>query len=359
MPADRYLYVAGDTGSVQQLSAGSGTRLFDRDTELSPRGLVHHGFTLYVVGATDVEESAVVSVDTLGVADGWRFTTETELSTVVRAGDTVYTAGEGVVHALDDRGKHLWTHRTPWGHDDEVGQAGAYPAVRVVAGTVYATGRNRLYALHASSGEPRWEYRAADRAAAGPTTAPVVAAGVVYQAGGRLVHAVDARSGTAKWRFVTRGGAVCEPQVRDGMLYAGAGSLHALDVATGTARWRFTPSAGALTSFSAVGGGTAIAVCDDLLVAVDSRTGEERWRFTRPTPDAGPLSAPVAAQGRVYTAARSRPHLYGLDASTGEHLWTAGLRDVPDEEVPGRGPPVVSAGAVHVIAGGALHAVEA
>ena len=136
-----------------------------------------------------------------------------------------------------------------------------------------------------------------------------------------------------------------EPLVRDGVLYVfGYGDeVFAFDAADGHLLWRYTrdlPKDTPLTSKKtlALYGGKLFAATSDLhMVALDARTGKLVWdteitddpEFRNP---GGPLAADGVIMQGLTTQKAGGSIIVGLDAETGERLWT--FNTIPEPGTP-------------------------
>ena len=118
--------------------------------------------------------------------------------------------------------------------------------------------------------------------------------------------------------------------------------------------------------------GLAVTIFDTgdatVVAGFDASTGEERWRsdIGRSFPGingsyAGPISTPLIA-GNAIVALDRGGRLVGLDAATGDRLWSVVLPDEFDAQEPNQGfstSPILHDGAVIVQTGGPGAAVTA
>ncbi|MDA2814310.1 hypothetical protein O4J56_26925 [Nocardiopsis sp. RSe5-2] len=142
---------------------------------------------------------------------------------------------------------------------------------------------------------------------------------------------------------------------------ASPAGVAAHDIAEGEEAWSFTPEGGHLCAAAekAAGddGGTGVVVVGreeaadedeggsgdgtigprivcDTVVALDLESGEERWRFTPSdigdAEDLGPGAVHIWADG-ARTVAAWGPFTVGIDAGSGEELWSAPELDLPEE----------------------------
>ncbi|MEU6688115.1 serine/threonine-protein kinase, partial [Streptomyces sp. NPDC046832] len=178
--------------------------------------------------------------------------------------------------------------RQPWTHTTS-GYFRSLPAV--VDGTVYIRSDDKLYALDAATGTPRWTYtteitsllRKLILATGSGFSSPAVVDGTVYiGSADEKVHALDAATGTLLWTHTTGGRVFSSPAVVDGTVYIGSNDykVYALDAATGTPRWTYTTRGEVRSSPAVVDGTVYIGSDDDKVYALDAATGTPRWTYT-------------------------------------------------------------------------------
>ena len=243
----------------------------------------------------------------------------------------------------------LWSYTTD-------GSVESTPAV--ADGVVYVGSADRhLYALDAASGKLLWRYLTDNAAPFSPT----VVDGVVYFGSeNNRMRALDASSGELLWTYKSEGRVVqAAPAVVDDAVYFNTrgGSLHALDTTNGELLWRSVQRTSHVYAPAVAKGIAYIGALDSHLYALDAANGKQLWRFAisgRVHDD------PVVSEGVLYFSANSygqdsdrhNSRLYALDAVTGEQLWSSARYRLD-------AGPVVGAGAVYVLSGYEMYALDA
>jgi outer membrane protein assembly factor BamB len=203
---------------------------------------------------------------------------------------------------LGDNAKPLWTAQT----EKNAG-------VPVVSDGVAYFGdhRGNMSAVEVATGKSRWKIQLSGDACG----APAVAYGQVYIGAGNDMHALNVADGAVRWRFPTDSMTCYEPAAVDGMVLFvnGNGILFAVNALTGEECYRVLlnrePASG-----PAVDGGVAFVGLRGGVQAVRVADGEPLWRFRC----GASVTAPIAADGRVYAAAE---RIYALDAANGKPVW--------------------------------------
>jgi len=202
-----------------------------------------------------------------------------------------------------------------------------FSSAAVVNGVVYiGSGNGYLYALNASTGAKLWSYD--KKANAFANSSPAVANGVVYIGGfgvdNGVIYALDAASGAQLWSY-TIDLYVATPAVANGVVYVGCGDggVVALNASTGTLLWGNTDPV--LAPLSVANGVVYVGERTGGVYALNASTGDQLWNYY--IGPSGPLarddtSAPVIANGVVYTASAFTSLVYALNATTGKLLWT-------------------------------------
>ncbi|MFC0842817.1 PQQ-binding-like beta-propeller repeat protein [Streptomyces noboritoensis] len=286
------VYVSGREAFLYALDAATGRQRWKfstvEDAE-APSSLAMSGGLVYACGG-----KRLYAVDMATGEQRWSFPTSEKVYSPAATDGLVYVSSDAYLYAVNAAdGKQRWKFRT---------DATAFRAAPTVADGVVYVGRisdGMLCALDAGTGEQRWKSDVGIVSWA----QPVVADGVVYcTTSSERLFAVDAASGKPKWDFASgRGGPVA---VSGGVVYVSGGKLlYALDAATGSKRWVF-PVGGALSAPAVADGVVYVATASDdkYLYAVAAASGEQRWRF--PTHDAA--STPVVANGLVYVSTFGR-----------------------------------------------------
>lgn len=289
---------------------------------------------------------------------------------LVRRGDTLFAAGEGLLALDSETGDRRFGRPGPYQSTPAVAPASVYEtdtlAVTAPTGVfgLNAGGGFTVPLVNRAVGVERWAGpRSPGGGFFGPTKAdyPVTADGVIYTGlpGTNAVAALDPNDGRVLWRQIHHeddavSADINRPAVRDGLVFvtnwphqaaaydAETGerrwmrelddqlllppvatdrgvvvpsreSVTLLDPADGRVVWQYSTGGNATESTPAVADGTVFVADErDSLHAITLQTGEERWT----TPFDGP-SAPVVADGVVY-AVRSGYELVAIDAATGE-----------------------------------------
>ncbi|MFJ8861773.1 PQQ-binding-like beta-propeller repeat protein [Streptomyces sp. NPDC102451] len=175
-------------------------------------------------------------------------------------------------------------------------------------GLMYLSTQQRVYALDAATGAPRW----AHEAASGDSL--TVVDEVLYLATRSGVRALDAATGAPRWAYES-GRASYRVRVADGTVYGSEGErAYALDAATGTPRWEQDAGRGEVAG---VAEGLVHLVRPGSLCALDAATGAQRWKH-----ETGPYFGLVTvAEGMVYDRSTDGDVL-ALEAATGTPRWT-------------------------------------
>lgn len=197
-------------------------------------------------------------------------------------------------------------------------EAGGNIGPRIVADDMVFIGceDKRLYALDATSGQPKWESELGTKVS---TFGIVRVDNTVYAfCENSVLYAIDTQTGKIRWQFapsilspfvVANETAFIVSRIRKEV------NLCAVDTRTGSERWRFTtketvfcPAVHDDTVFFATG--------DKRIYALDVNNGETRWESVSKHKD---FSRPAIAKGRVLITGDST--LCAFDASTGAMIW--------------------------------------
>lgn len=185
--------------------------------------------------------------------------------------------------------------------------------------------------LEPETGKVEWEVKTHGSFFAGP----LIADGVIYVAAGDgTLRALKPRTGEELWHYTASEELVTTPVLSGGRLYVASQSetVFAVDPATGKWLWQYrrdAPSGFTIRGVArpAVGNGLVYAgFADGSLVALGADDGVPRWE-RKLTVSSGKEfldvdSAPVLDDaGHLYVASY-KDGVYGLNATTGEPLWT-------------------------------------
>jgi outer membrane protein assembly factor BamB len=199
------------------------------------------------------------------------------------------------VYALDGA-----TGAKKW--ESAVGTLGADAPTVGPDGTVYVGSHdNIVYALDGKTGAKQWQFATRQSI----ETAPRLADDVLYVSADKL-YALRAGNGHPRWQLETNGKDWSTPVLgaRD-VLYAGCsnGKIYALDTNTGEARQQFVTDDYLLSYPTLSANDTLYFQCesDNSVYAVDRVTGKRLWKFTEdPLPPAPvkPAGSPSRTGGR-------------------------------------------------------------
>ncbi len=266
------------------------------------------------VAYVESDDGVLHALDASDGTERWRVTvaTGTTAGTAVVDGLVYVTDTDGRFHAFDaTNGTERWASRDVVKTDSTfvVGRATIY--VSSLAGEVVA--------LDAKTGDVRWRTKVAD---GGDVYAPALAGDRLFVGGQRSGFvALDAQTGEIRWRADTGSDQLATSTYADGIAYSGGGAdstvgtERAFDPATGRLLWKADEAvyAPAVANGVAYSGSRA-----GVLVARDARTGRDVWRRQFH----GVVRAPVIAGNVVYVPADGEHRVYGLDAASGDVLWS-------------------------------------
>ncbi len=192
-------------------------------------------------------------------------------------GDVIYGCGKGRnLHALE-----RLTGRTIW-RFEALSRLEGCPSFW--DSTIFVCGKNVLYAVDASSGEPRFQVGEPGETAEFLCGPPAVGRGLVVfkeTVGGRPgISAVRAVDGSRLWHFGADG-ILTTSAIDDERVYIGCAdrSLYALDWDTGAIVWTFKTRSELRRGPLLFGAIVVIGDCysDALLYGIDARTGRKVW----------------------------------------------------------------------------------
>lgn len=187
-----------------------------------------------------------------------------------------------------------------------------------------ASGLVRAYVL--DSGEVRWKFKARN---AVYSTPEVAADRVVFASADGSVYALNAANGRRLWRFETDRPIVACPRIAAGVVYIGSseGKFRALRLADGKLIWEFSQVQGFVETRPLIYNGKVIfGAWGGHLYALDATTGELVWTWKGDRPGAllSPAACwPVAAAGKVFIVATDRK-ITAIDEQTGTQVWRTG-----------------------------------
>lgn len=190
-----------------------------------------------------------------------------------------------------------------------------------------------LHALSAQDGSPRWNYPTG-----GPLfAAPLLSGQALYlpSSDGSL-YALNSQDGSLSWQFTAPGALHGSPAVSDGVVYLGSndGRLYALSAENGAPVWQEgIQTNGAVESRPVIAGGRVIfGSADGRVYALAPESGGQYWRYS--TPD-GVYASPLVAGDVVYIASAGHT-LSAVDFTSGDRIWELELATAL------RSPPVLT-----------------
>lgn len=296
----------------------SGTIAVDRSGTGSPRPYawrkVGDGARVTAVRGSVVFETRNGNVYALDATDGSVYWRNAAGSTgAVPDGETVYTAGERAIVALDAvTGEHKWSSELDLPGRWLLAVARSVDALLLAYGN---GGEGRLYCLEREDGTVRWQYDAVGESYATAITDGTRA--FTVGTNGRL-HAVDLENGEGIWTYSFRRESYQRPAVFDGTVYATGTNddeLVALDAPSGDRLWRVPLDVGVTPSPTVAGEHVLLQgnleANENRLHVFDRRTGRLRYGFEYPTPrPASEQVQPVVVDGSAYVVG-TRPDADG------------------------------------------------
>ncbi len=341
MPKERWQLKTAGIGGRGPIAAHGLLYFMSRSTRNDPVG------NLYAVDATTG-------------AQRWCVTTGQTITDPVYADGLIFTFGEAIPGDHDEpfvvalsatSGTERWRFYTDTILNYSLGTGG----LTVADGIVYVvTGMGALFALDASTGEPRWFAGVETPEGVDRIRTPAVSDGVLYVAADGTLFAYDAATGEKLWSFRsnTNRERLGRPTIAGNTAYVpGINNLYAIDVESGHENWRFKPEGFFLDGVAVAGGvvyagtGSSDYPADDAyLYALDAKTGSQRWQWRTK----GYVSTPVVAGETVYVGTGVDTEgdewegaVAALSATEGEELWRYSLGGLATR-------PVVLGGRVYV-----------
>ncbi len=293
------------------------------------------------VGSSD---GRLYAIDRLTGAERWRFTSKGPIaSSPAVHGDLVYVSSlDGNIYGIEAAtGRQRWAFATEGERRFTApGIHGAIPRTErmpdpfdvflssptIVGNTIYiGSGDQHVYALDASTGALRWQFKAGDVIHA----SPAVAGGLVYVGSwDRNLYALDATTGRERWRYTTGNdttsynqiGIASSAAVAGGLVFVGGrdGHFHAVDAATGALKWVHDNHGGWTIGSPAVRNGVVYFATSDgrRFKALDGATGAVKFDLAN---NAISFSSPSLAGNAVYYGT-SDGWLHAVDIRTGQFL---------------------------------------
>ncbi len=241
----------------------------------------------------------------------------------------VLADAEEFIYGLEPHdGRLRWKMESP-------GTAYSFRTTTGVRDVVYATDRQGIVALDATTGSLRWEQKGAEVLTAGETILLGKTAGLRNTGGGEL-FGIDLDTGDTRWRYPIPD-SVTQLAVSEGLLHVGFnGTLTTFEASTGAIRWAMPWPAGYSLGGLSTYGDTLVSAQWDRLVSLDAATGEVRW--TVPF-DGSRYAAPATHDGTVF--ANEGGKASARDAETGKLLWSTAALGDPDKATFTREPAVL------------------
>lgn len=279
----------------------------------------------------------------------WQFHTEGRVysSPAVVKGIVYFGSTDHYLYAVDQQtGTLKWKAKTG-------SLVTSSPAVE--NGTVYFGSFDGLfYASDAETGKLKWKYQTAgERRFAGThlhgtqpagermpdpfdfyLSSPVVRKDKVYfGSGDGNIYALNTDTGKLIWKVQTGDVVHASPALADGTLFVGSWDsyFYAIDADNGKTKWRFKTGEDAdihnqvgIQSSATVRDGVVYFGCrDSNLYALDARTGAKKWVFNNK--GSWVIGSPVVKDGRLYFTTSDSGMFYGVDAKTGDKIFSLKL----------------------------------
>jgi outer membrane protein assembly factor BamB len=274
----------------------------------------------------------------------WKFPTGDRIvSSPVLANSVIYFGGDDSnVYAVNaNNGIQLWKYSTG-------GPVPATPAV-VDGTLYIGSYDGKFYALDATTGTAKWKFATegekrfeakglhgaqpknqtvADTFDVYLSSPTVVDKTVYFGSGDGNLYALDATTGDLKWEFKTGDVVHASPAFADGVVYVGSWDsyFYAVDAATGKERWRFQGGTddvihnqvGFQSSPSVVNGTVYTGCRDSNVYALDAATGKEKWRFNNEMSWVN--ATPAVADGKIFFVTSDSCMYHAIDAETGKSV---------------------------------------
>tara|TARA_B100000609_G_scaffold191242_1_gene179894 strand:- start:1616 stop:2902 length:1287 start_codon:yes stop_codon:yes gene_type:complete len=260
-------------------------------------------------------------------------------SPIVHKGIAYIGEKQGIFYALQLKSqKPLWSFQVEEPKFQVVnGEKQAHHTIRapIVSGKyLYFTDTDSyLYALDTQKGTIQWKVKFGNGAS---DASPLVVGKTLYTTQGKSLYALEESTGNAKWSLQLSDELIADPAFADGIVYTGdyAGRVYAIQAETGRLLWK-RQLPGGLSGTPAIyheklyvgirEQETGIETQTPHMFALDARTGEIEWSLrTGAQPNNGNVrgvGASVAiGYGKVYFCSYDG-HLYALDAETGAVKW--------------------------------------
>ena len=208
------------------------------------------------------------------------------LSSPVFANGLIYVGcGEGVFYALDaTTGEKKWEFKT----GDVIHSSPAYADQTVYFGSW----DSYLYALNAADGKLKWKFKTGIDTVyynqVGFQSSPVVYNGVVYS-GCRDAHvwAIDAITGKLKWKYYNNGSwVIATPAVHNDTLYYETSDSHkvnALSADSGKLLYSGDCKTFGISSPAVTNGILYLGTHGGSMLALETKTGKTIWEFRTPS----------------------------------------------------------------------------
>lgn len=254
---------------------------------------------------------------------------------VVAAGDLVFFPGDfhDVIAVRKNTGVVAWRSRTAIQSPNTIGWGVA------VAGDVVVLPDAYLHAFDRSTGALRWTFTG-DEGGLPAQAVPVGNSQLVFSGSGNgLVYGIRAADGVEVWRAAppwNDGYLAMDPTLAGDTLFVGyagypglRGGIAAFHASTGALIWArdFTPLVGPGQAARCLGNvvvdSATVYASTQIgdVIALDRNTGQIRWQ-RRPTGGGPANTRQLAIVRRVLVAATLEGQWHGLDAATGNLLWS-------------------------------------
>lgn len=245
-------------------------------------------------------------------------------SHTIYIGVNASSRGAAGVYAFNETGAIEWEFGADPEESSTVQLVNTAPTV--VNGTVYFGftsqfgGVSKVYAVDASTGEKKWEFREISDTESSPT---VINDTVYIGSDNNIIYALDAETGDEKWNYETDSWVRSAPAVAGDHVFIGSWDsyLYALDASTGDRLWRAETGDRINSSPTAYCDRVYVISEDGNLYSFNAETGESQWIFDT---DSHVRGSPTVYDQTVYIGSEDE-YLYAIETHDGSMDWNVDL----------------------------------